>query len=102
MPPSTQPPAVIGLVLLDFSGDAEAWSKLGVFTYHGALPRSEGHDDDHGDTLDAPAILKRAEELGFQTSSSGSGVPGRPYADEPWIQVFEKSLIITQRGGRDV
>lgn len=89
---------LIALVALDHSGDAESWTTLGVFSYHGALPLLE----DMRDTLDEAAILQRAGELGYPIQGAGSGVPGRRFADEPFIQVFEKLILITQRGGRDV
>lgn len=95
-------PPLIALVALDHRGDAESWTTLGVFSYHGALPRSDGEDDDHGDTIDEDVILQRARELGYPIQSAGSGVPGHRFADEPFIQVFEKLILITQRGGLDV
>lgn len=81
--------------------EQDSWSTFAVLRVIGTPSR----DDEGGDTISESEIYMIQKELelnGIYLQSAGSGVPGQPYANEPWFQWFDGYVLVIQSGGLDI
>lgn len=84
------------LVCKDRRGGTESWIAMAVIRC--AVPNTSKVLDE----VVQLEMLRVYDEQAWPIQPQGSGSPGKPYADEPRIQVFEHHVIIRQSGGLDV
>lgn len=79
--------------------DNDSWTLHTVLAVHGELPRFPEEPAIWNDEVILQAVARF-----IPIASVGNNGPGRPFAEEPWLQVLGggRTLIVSQRGGLDV
>ena len=90
-------------VVADVRKIADAWFSIAVIAYDGAAAMDQDEEFPGEISEDQQiAIFKFLRESGAPFSSVREEGHGRPFADPPGISLYDKHIIVTQSGGRDV
>lgn len=92
---------VLELLTEDIRGDNESWSRVWILKWSGTEPMNNEDKDDNEE--DENAILNACCTGKIMIRSIGNGVPGQPFAHEPYIRVLKTGyIIVEQSGGLDI
>ena len=84
----------------DLTRDADCWKLTTIIAIHGELPRLP----DMPKLWDEERIVADLQGVGLEIVPVGERGPGQPFAEAPWLQILGggRTIIVSQRGGRDV